>query len=275
MINVFLWVCPLAGAGAFVAGFLAGTAPPPAHALVSAQFFDVPSARWIAMSLGTTLVPLIMACATRRAIGFLAGACLILLAVTGAAWWSSHRTYALAALYQFEDGVPSPTLHQWTVVSRGGGIGLLRQRWRPESFAHYFRETSLSPGRDRSIAYWTSWPPNDYPADLYFFDDAPRSLRRLGFALANKPRPSWDPAKGGVTFGIALPYWFMCLLAAPLPLAWLNRQRRRRRAARRTEAGACATCGYDLRATPDPAGARLAVCPECGAVTDSKPRSIH
>jgi hypothetical protein len=35
-------------------------------------------------------------------------------------------------------------------------------------------------------------------------------------------------------------------------------------AQRRIPKGLCPHCGYDLRATPDPAGPRLACCPECG-----------
>jgi hypothetical protein len=41
---------------------------------------------------------------------------------------------------------------------------------------------------------------------------------------------------------------------------------------RRLPPGACRQCGYDLRATPDPRGPFLAVCPECGetaALTDT------
>ncbi len=61
------------------------------------------------------------------------------------------------------------------------------------------------------------------------------------------------------------PCWLPALLFALLPsqrlYAWALRRRRARRAARE---GLCVHCHYDLRATPDPAGPRLAVCPECG-----------
>jgi hypothetical protein len=53
-----------------------------------------------------------------------------------------------------------------------------------------------------------------------------------------------------------LPYWLLTLTTAALPAGrLLAHLRRRRRAARNT----CATCGYDLRATPDR-------CPECGTI---------
>lgn len=39
---------------------------------------------------------------------------------------------------------------------------------------------------------------------------------------------------------------------------------------RRTAKGLCPHCGYDLRATPDPAGPRLHRCPECGTAAPPK-----
>ena len=52
------------------------------------------------------------------------------------------------------------------------------------------------------------------------------------------------------------PYW-LALIAASTPPAWLSWHRHRRRRALR-DAGKCVACGYDLRGTPGR-------CPECGA----------
>jgi hypothetical protein len=62
---------------------------------------------------------------------------------------------------------------------------------------------------------------------------------------------------GGLTASLAL--WMPAALFAALPSAAGLRAVRRRRAGARERSRSCATCGYDLRATPDR-------CPECGTV---------
>jgi hypothetical protein len=59
----------------------------------------------------------------------------------------------------------------------------------------------------------------------------------------------------GSLYNLAVPHWFVCALLLEPPLALGISAMRRRRA----RPGRCATCGYDLRATPQR-------CPECGAV---------
>ncbi len=54
---------------------------------------------------------------------------------------------------------------------------------------------------------------------------------------------------------VRVPPFAMVVLLAIFPLYWVVSRRKRRS----TSHPACATCGYDLRATPDR-------CPECGAI---------
>lgn len=68
------------------------------------------------------------------------------------------------------------------------------------------------------------------------------------------------------TVAVTFPYWFSTLTFAILPAWWLARCFRRRRLERIQ--GRCATCGYDLRATPDR-------CPECGSATPNAATALH
>jgi hypothetical protein len=93
----------------------------------------------------------------------------------------------------------------------------------------------------------------------YLFQTGRQKWRRWGFALAGG---TFDPTFMHLIkwrFGaLMVPYWAILLVVIPLPLqsirrAWLHRRRKRR--------GACANCGFDLRASP-------VRCPECATPVD-------
>jgi hypothetical protein len=72
-------------------------------------------------------------------------------------------------------------------------------------------------------------------------------------------RVTTAPDSWAVQRSIVAPYWVVGLMTAALPALWLRRRLLLRRAARRSRAGLCPSCGYDMRATPGR-------CPECGTV---------
>jgi hypothetical protein len=74
-------------------------------------------------------------------------------------------------------------------------------------------------------------------------------------------RPDHRTTFHGYWYGLELPYWLVCAVAAVLPFRGFVRWRRRRR---RSARGGCPTCGYDLRATPGR-------CPECGTAAPPTP----
>ena len=79
----------------------------------------------------------------------------------------------------------------------------------------------------------------------------------LGFAAYSAQVTHFVRLPPSTVRGIAVPHWCLATLFCVLPAAHLVRWRSDVRARRRTDAGLCARCGYDLRATPGR-------CPECG-----------
>jgi hypothetical protein len=257
MIDLFLWVCPLVGGGIFVAGFLRGDAPVPVGGSGDERFFRFPGTGLIALLAIATLVPLCIAFMTRRTLGFLAGVSLVVLVTAELAWLESRHAWDRVFIAWTDEATSQGSHHQWTMDSRGGKLSLVCQQWLPPVSPYYFRVP------DGNIGWQTNDPIEQDLADR-IVDNGGVShvLHLLGLQVAIKP--AWDSNHGGVTLKMMVPYWFLCLLATPFPLAWFIRQRRHRRVQRRAKVGACIVCGYDLRATPDADGARLAVCPECG-----------
>ena len=97
-----------------------------------------------------------------------------------------------------------------------------------------------------------------YPVTMPTDDEWAETMDEVGHA-----RVGWTRAGFGVALGVTdapsqlevfVPTWLaVAVLLAPLPLLTVGRLRRGRRVA----VGLCASCGYDLRATPGR-------CPECG-----------
>jgi uncharacterized membrane protein YfcA len=82
---------------------------------------------------------------------------------------------------------------------------------------------------------------------------------------------------GSPAVSVAIP-WHVPVIALALPPmgwigAWLMRLIRARRRRRRSIAGRCVECGYDLRAGPEGGAELLQRCPECGTEPHSGQRS--
>ena len=128
--------------------------------------------------------------------------------------------------------------------SSGGAIVLSfpldYYRNMPPGVHYHYHAFRQSPGRTMSM--YRAGRPGVLGVAWYY--DPPRSY----------PYDNRD----GVTFRVLVfPHALLAGMLFILPLAWAVSARRRRQRVVRLRLGRCASCGYDLRATPGR-------CPECG-----------
>jgi hypothetical protein len=123
--------------------------------------------------------------------------------------------------------------------------GLLRRSTQPSR--HQYRPSRLYSAQYGAAQWGFGW--QSVVADSYshFYFDQGEGARRAQI----------ENLSG---YSIALPWWLLALLFSLAPARALWKWAR----TRRHSPQACQSCGYDLRATPDPKGPLLKICPECG-----------
>jgi hypothetical protein len=167
----------------------------------------------------------------------------------------SDRWWAWRSM-KFADDGRLIVSREWALVSWGGRIVVQRSAvehldWDPafqiasrhNGFVYEFHTPGANP-----------WGFTTFPASL-----GPKTrvwVHAPGFRAASTTTAAhWQR---GRYFELMLPLWCIIAVAGVLPLVWEFRYRRRRARRVRASKGLCASCGYDLRATPER-------CPECGA----------
>jgi len=168
-------------------------------------------------------------------------------------WGRSHRQ--AATLHREWDDRVRSTYCAYYISSVDGRVSVWRQwRWvRPSDSAYSFHDGCERRRRERA---WHGW---EYmPAFSVLVPPTKSKWEVAGFSYGRETEQ--HPARVATSQVLVVPHWSLAAASlTPLGLAAIERRRRLRRW-RRT---ACASCGYDLRATPDR-------CPECGAAAGAR-----
>jgi hypothetical protein len=165
------------------------------------------------------------------------------------------------------------SLHRWAVEPARVSVTQWRVGWWAgrTGFSHdlsTFSEEGLDLGRETPARHGPGWRAEVAAVDelrLWENFDSDASWGPLHWVTLSDAPASGSPyGRSAVLF--TLPCWLLALAAGAWPAGSAALSVRRRRRLRRLAlVGRCRRCGYDLRATPDPAGPRLPACPECGA----------
>jgi hypothetical protein len=172
----------------------------------------------------------------RRLFTLLAAASLLLCAAAGGAWLASYwvigsRDFSVSGVH-------------WVVQSDRGSLLLMRLPPLTDSELKSLRQRSFGGGvpmtrrgaRPQSLKEWL------------FRSGDPPTYRLVPIGVGDYGNYQILTVAGQLSYALVVP------LTSPFPTVWAALAVRRRRRRRK---GLCASCGYDVRATPGR-------CPECG-----------
>jgi hypothetical protein len=141
----------------------------------------------------------------------------------------------------------SPNADQLCVITIEQGGGGLATRYISELWSSDTQNPAPGSPADPWNFQGLSHGPAAYPRTI-----VAAKFRHLGFSY------SWINDSFTRVFEVIVPCWFVLLITSMPPTAALGHLLQRRLRQRRKQAGECAQCGYDLRASPT-------LCPECGS----------
>jgi hypothetical protein len=154
------------------------------------------------------------------------------------------------------DGDDSPVSYAHRLISSRGAVG----------YVCCERDSLVGIGETVAGSYGPMlWPRNEqeraYNAEArWLLDDTYRVWNRRAervIAAAGFEYIRHDPVYSPASKRVMVPYWFLTTMAAAIAIPRGVAAFKAGAASSRTARGLCATCGYDLRATPNR-------CPECG-----------
>lgn len=205
----------------------------------------------------------------RRLFNILSFVSLLVCVAVAVLWVRSYFVADHLTKWSFTEGHDEIAVTSFTISSWSGDIDSEIGRGVCPNTPLRAKEIRETTGKANKWRWWTgSVPSGRAPAGTSPGSLCPVWVERLGFYVCHIVDPPTASDSGSVLC-IDLPHWFPCLLTAILPLLWLKRALRCRRAKR---LGLCTQCGYDLRASPDR-------CPECGTIpapkADNTPRRTN
>lgn len=177
----------------------------------------------------------------RRMFNFAAAASLLLTLGIGLLWWQSYGS---------SDKVAWSGDRAYTSLRSAQGRAVLYLYRADFPIRHNTDDRGLQYGREGAAS-----PDLEMLSVMILCSDSSVRLvqwNHAGFAWSHR-RSNRDLIVTAVA-----PCWSLASATSMFPLAWTG-ARLRRRFRRHKTTGLCATCGYDLRATPDR-------CPECGTI---------
>ena len=182
----------------------------------------------------------------RKLLNFFTAVSLVLFVTLVGMSVASWRSGNIAGWRQQRTDAERTTQHDIHLATHAGSVGAMVARVSARRGNEMYLPNASSENR-RDGLYWFQGSPA-YLGGVDFYGNPIHGGFAYQFGRPKTPSSFLDQRY----YWVVVPWWAAAAPTVLLPAYWMIRYR-----GRRFGAGACPSCGYDLRATPDR-------CPECG-----------